>query len=103
MLPKMKEVLEGLKVCDVIMEDTIVYDCTMEEHDRRLNFKKKKVRQSELKYLGHVVSVSGISSDPEKVRAIADMPLPTSVTELQTVCSTTSASSCPTWQQCSSL
>lgn len=43
MLPKMREVLKGLKVCDVIMDDTIVYDCTMEEHDRRLNYQNRNI------------------------------------------------------------
>ena len=43
MLPKMREVLKGLKVCDVIMDDTIVYDSTMEEHDRRLNYQNRNI------------------------------------------------------------
>ena len=96
---KMREVLGGLKGCDAIMDDTIVYGHTMEKHDKRLNdvlnrieqsgLKLKKVkchlRQQQVKYFGHIVTASGISPDPEKVRAVAEMSPTTSVTELRTV------------------
>ena len=32
--------------------------------------------QSEVRYLGHVVSKSGVSTDPDKVSAVADWPVP---------------------------
>ena len=97
---KMKELLTGLDGCDAIMDDTIVYGKTLEEHDRnleavltrieesglKLNKQKCHLRQSEVKFFGHTVSGSGVSPDPEKIRAIKDMPPPTSVSELRTVC-----------------
>ena len=97
---KMKELLTGLDGCDAIMDDTIIYGKTLEEYDRnleavltrieesglKLNKQKCHLRQSEVKFFGHIVSGSGVSPDPEKIRAIKDMPPPTSVSELRTVC-----------------
>ena len=39
-----------------------------------------------MKYFGHIISKAGVRPDPDKVKAITDMPPPTSVTELRTVC-----------------
>ncbi|KAK7107196.1 hypothetical protein V1264_015153 [Littorina saxatilis] len=97
---KMKETLQGLEGCETIMDDTIVYGRTMEEHDRRLdavlerieksglklNKSKCHLRQKEVKYFGHRISEAGVSPDPDKVKAIRDMPPPTNVTELRTLC-----------------
>ena len=97
---KMKEVLKGLDGCDAIMDDTIVYGKSTEEHDQRLeavmarvresglklNKAKCRLRQKEVKYFGHIVSSEGIRPDPDKVSAIRNMPAPTSLTELRTVC-----------------
>ena len=97
---KMREVLQGLEGCETIMDDTIVYGCDMEEHDKRLeavleriessglklNRSKCHMRQKEVKYFGHIISAAGVRPDPEKVRVIKDMPPPTSMTELRTVC-----------------
>ena len=38
---------------------------------------------SEVTFLGHVLSAEGVKSDPEKVRAIRDMEIPSSKVELQ--------------------
>ena len=97
---KMNEVLEGLPGCDVIMDDTIVHGKTVEEHDRRLeavlgriaesglrlNRSKCHFRKPQVKYFGHSISASGLSPDPDKLRAIAEMPLPRNQQELRTVC-----------------
>ena len=37
----------------------------------------------EVKFLGHIMSAEGIKSDPDKVRAITDMNMPSSKVELQ--------------------
>ena len=34
-------------------------------------------------YLGHVVSQDGVATDPEKVSAVADWPVPNNLKELQ--------------------
>lgn len=97
---KMKETLKGLDGCETIMDDTIVYGRTMQEHDRRLdavlerieksglklNKSKCHLRQKEVKYFGHLISETGVSPDPDKVKAIKDMAPPTNITELRTLC-----------------
>lgn len=96
---KMKETLEGLDGCEAIMDDTIVYGRTEEEHDQRLKAVLKRLeesglklnkekcffKKSEVKFFGHIISAEGVRPDPEKVRAITEMPAPTSVSELRTV------------------
>ena len=39
--------------------------------------------QTEVRYLGHVVSKNGVATDPKKVAAVADWPVPKSLTELR--------------------
>ena len=63
------------------MDDTFVYRCTEEEHDRRLsavftrieenglklNKARCHIKQKEVKYFGHTISADGVRPDPEKV------------------------------------
>ncbi|KAJ9526429.1 hypothetical protein QJQ45_009904 [Haematococcus lacustris] len=44
---------------------------------------KCEFMQLTLKFLGHVITAGAISVDPDKVRAIADWPLPSPLTQLQ--------------------
>lgn len=37
---------------------------------------KCKIRLTEINYFGHVLSEEGLKPDPEKVRAIQDVPAP---------------------------
>ena len=97
---KMKEMLEELDGCDAIMDDTIIYGTTEEEHDERLDAVLKRIeekglklnkekchfKQKEVKFFGHVLNEEGIRPDPDKVKAIKDMPPPKSVSELRTTC-----------------
>ena len=39
--------------------------------------------QSELRYLGHIISAEGIRADPRKVQALLDWPFPTTAKEMQ--------------------
>ena len=48
-----------------------------------MNPSKCEFSQSSLKFLGHVINKAGISADPEKVRAVTEMPAPTNVGELR--------------------
>ena len=69
----------------------------MKDHDRkllelmdrcrevklRLSQKKLQFRVREVKFHGHILSAEGLRVDPEKVRAVQDMPLPTDAKAVQ--------------------
>lgn len=79
------------------LDDIIIISSTFEEHVSRLlrvldklkqanltvNFEKSNFFRSELKYLGYVVNARGLHTDPEKVQAILNFPVPTSKKELK--------------------
>ena len=46
---KVKETIEGLDGCEAVMDDTIIYGCTEEEHDKCLNAVLTRVEESGLK------------------------------------------------------
>ena len=88
---RMEQVFEGLPGVKVIMDDIIIHGRNTAENDARLravlqrsrdsNLRLKKsrchIQQSEGKFHGHVFSQDGLKTDPEKVRAIVEMPRPT--------------------------
>ena len=47
----------------------------------KLNSKKMNLKQQQVKFMGHVISHEGPKPDPDKVRAVTDMPRPTSKQE----------------------
>jgi hypothetical protein len=49
----------------------------------KLNFKKSKLFQKEVLWLGHWVSAKGVRLDQGKVKAIQSLPAPTSVKQVQ--------------------
>ncbi|KAK2720481.1 hypothetical protein QYM36_004385, partial [Artemia franciscana] len=81
------------------INDILVYGKNREEHDQRLsavlrrarekgirfNSEKCEFSKDKVKYFGHIISRDGIKPDPEKIRAIQDMPSPQSKEELQTL------------------
>jgi hypothetical protein len=83
--------------CEVIVDDILVWGRNMEEHDQRLkrvlqraaeinlslNRSKCKFRVKQVTYVGHVLADDGIHPDPDKIRAIADMPTPPDKQALQ--------------------
>ncbi|CAL8136007.1 unnamed protein product [Orchesella dallaii] len=86
------------------MDDVIVFSKNLKEHlthlrlifDRlkranlSINLKKSSFAKRRLEYLGHIVSDEGIKANPEKVRAITDMEVPSSrkdVLKLSGLCS----------------
>ncbi|UYV66194.1 K02A2.6-like [Cordylochernes scorpioides] len=73
------------------------YEEALKDHDRNLenlfktarqanlkfNINKVKLRLKEVKYLGHIITPHGLKPDPEKVKALKEMPHPESITELK--------------------
>ena len=92
-------VLVGLTwdICLVFLDDIIVMSTSFEQHLERLHKVFDRLRttglklkpakchlfQTRVKFLGSVVSESGIEPDPEKVKAVAEWPIPTTLTELR--------------------
>ena len=82
---------------EVIFDDIIVAVTDEQEHDQimrkllqrardaNVNFNSAKFQDkvSEVKYMGNIVSESGLKPDVEKVRAIIQIPTPQSKEELQ--------------------
>lgn len=83
----MSQMLKDIIGAEVIIYDILVWGSTIEEHDQRLrtvlqrakeynlklNKKKCKVRKTEVKYVGQVLTQNGVKPDPEKVRVILMM------------------------------
>ena len=49
----------------------------------KLSFEKSKFFQSEVKFLGYLVSKDGIKPDPKKVEAVKNFPIPTNLKEIR--------------------
>ena len=73
------------------IDDILIWGATDEQHDKRLeevlkrcaelnltlNKEKCRFKVQSVTYLGNIISADGIKADPEKVRAISEMPPPT--------------------------
>ena len=49
----------------------------VQEANLKLNSKKLNLRKSDVKYMGYVLSSDGLKPDPDKVKAVSEMPKPT--------------------------
>lgn len=81
----------------VFVDDILVYSTSLEDHvshlrqvfqiltDHQLKVKRSKCSfaQSKLAYLGHIISANGVATDDEKITAMHNWPVPTSVKELR--------------------
>lgn len=81
----------------VFFDDILVYSRTLEEHvlhvssvlelmqQHQLFAKESKCLfgQQQLEYLGHIISKEGVSTDPSKVSAMLEWPLPKSIKQLR--------------------
>lgn len=95
---RVEQVFDGVPVA-IYFDDLIVAGRTQQEHDDNLekllvrarecnvkfNRKKIQLNQSQVKYLGHIVSVEGLKPDPDKLEAIDNMPNPTDKQGIQRV------------------
>jgi hypothetical protein len=96
----MEKVLHGLqwKTLLLYLDDVIVFSPDFQSHLERLQvvfdrFRMAKLKlkpskcallQQEVKYLGHVVSNRGVSTDPDKITAVKNWKEPTCQSELRT-------------------
>ena len=51
----------------------------------KLNKSKMKRSQTEVHFMGHLITADGLKADPAKVKAILDMPAPTDIKGLKRV------------------
>ena len=85
----MDQMVEDLDGVEVIMDDVIIAgdESTHDERLQRfleraskkglqLNKEKCKIRQREVPYVGHLLTAEGLKIDPQKVKAIHEMPEP---------------------------
>lgn len=91
------QMIEGLEGVVNIISDLLVWGDTIKQHDERLrkllerareydiklNKNKCKIRTTEIKYIGHVLTSDGLKPDEEKIRAVVQMPPPQDKQELQ--------------------
>lgn len=94
----MSQILQGLDGVECKIDDVLVHGKDQTEHDQRLeavlkrlveagvtlNLDKCQFITDRVKFLGHVISFSGIEADPEKLQAIVDLPPPQNVQEVRT-------------------
>jgi len=88
----MEKVLHGLlsKICLVYLDDVIIFGKTFNEMlnnlkmvflrirsaNLRINPEKCVLFEKHVKYLGHIVSSEGVTTDPEKIAAVREWPIP---------------------------
>ena len=94
---RMSAILEGLDGVVGMVDDVLIYGKNRREHDERLfaalrrlvqarlTLNKDECRffQTKVKFLGQLLSASGIESDPEKTAAITKFQKPASVSEVR--------------------
>lgn len=81
----------------VFIDDNWIYSCTLEEHyghlrvvltllsehELKIKFSKCAFTQPQLKYLRHVISAAGVSTDPNNIDAVRNWPTPKSAKEVR--------------------
>uniref|UniRef100_A0A8C7WSE9 ribonuclease H n=1 Tax=Oryzias sinensis TaxID=183150 RepID=A0A8C7WSE9_9TELE len=96
---RVDEAYEGLSGVSAIVDDILVYSRTEEEHNRNLRAVLERTREKgiklnkdksiicvpEVSYFGHKLTRDGIQPDPNKVKAIKEMPPPSNESELETI------------------
>jgi hypothetical protein len=85
------------KTCLLYLDDILVFGNNLENHNTRLRSILQRFREANIKlspskcvfmrqsvkYLGHIISADGISTDPDKVAAVKNWPTPNNLKELQ--------------------
>ncbi|KAL7851957.1 hypothetical protein SRHO_G00177420 [Serrasalmus rhombeus] len=79
------------------LDDIVIFSSTFDLHLQRLETVLKRLQQnnlklklakchffqSQVKYLGHVISSAGVATDPEKIKAVSEWERPRTVTQLR--------------------
>ena len=83
----------------VFFDDILVYSTNLQQHKQHLACVLKLMRLHQLKakmskcqfvqpqveYLGHIISEAGVATDPQKIAAVKDWPLPTNISQLRSL------------------
>lgn len=100
---RLHQALEGLPGVKCIVDDIIVYgrgddkSVAQVDHDKnleglmqrckslgiKLNRGKLQLCRPEVSFLGHLLTEQGLKADPEKIKAVVDMPRPENVEDIQ--------------------
>lgn len=81
----------------IFFDDILVYSFSMEDHLAHLQLMFQKMRDhslfakeskcdfdvAKIKYLGHYIEAGGVSTDPNKIKAVAEWPVPTNLKQLR--------------------
>ncbi len=81
----------------VFVDDILVYSNSLQEHvqhlqqvfellqDHGLYVKASKCSfaQQHLEYLGHIIGVTGVATDPAKIQAVSKWPVPKTLKQLR--------------------
>jgi hypothetical protein len=94
----MADLLRGIPGVINMVDDVLVHAETEEEHDKRLILTLQRLKESgltlndkgeykvqKLLFSGHVLSSEGVSINPAKAAAVAQIPPPTSISELRSL------------------
>ena len=95
----MDKIMRGLQyeICLIYLDDVIVKSVTFDDHlkylsmvfDRfrtarlKLSPKKCNIFQTKVSFLGHIVSRDGVSTDPNKIKAVTEWPRPVNVKQVR--------------------
>ncbi|KII75178.1 Transposon Ty3-G Gag-Pol polyprotein [Thelohanellus kitauei] len=85
------------RYCMVYLDDIIIYSKSLQDHINHIerifsmlkkanitiNYKKSRILVENFNFLGHVISQAGITTDPDKCKAVQDWSVPTSRNQLQ--------------------
>ena len=97
------QAIEGLRQTHCVADDILIYgegdtiEEATEDHDvvmknlmqrcrernLKINPKKIRLRHPEIPFVGHLVTGEGVRADPEKVKALQEMPNPENVADVQ--------------------
>ena len=94
---EMTSIVGGLEGVITLLDDSLVFGTTKEEHDHRLSKVLERMQENkvtlnkekcefgvqEIRFLGHHVSEKGILPDRRKIEAVLKLPRPTNVNEVR--------------------